>query len=91
MELTSLQEKVKMGAEGPHAYHKSARMVISLKGFCSWTIMQDSTQQGTQKNSFVAGDGRDKITRPTDPILHHQTFTFSCIELSTIRALLPKQ
>ncbi|GBN73908.1 hypothetical protein AVEN_259132-1 [Araneus ventricosus] len=55
-----------MGAEGPHVDHKTARMAISLKVFCSWTIMQDPTQQGTQKKTFVAWDRRDWITRPTD-------------------------
>ncbi|GBO35308.1 hypothetical protein AVEN_125560-2-1, partial [Araneus ventricosus] len=38
-------------------------------GFCSWTIMQDPTQKGTQGNTFVARDGRGWI-------LPHQTFTF---------------
>ncbi|GBN59967.1 hypothetical protein AVEN_103950-1 [Araneus ventricosus] len=31
-----------MGAEGPHADHKTARTTINQKGFCSWTIMQDT-------------------------------------------------
>ncbi|GBL96921.1 hypothetical protein AVEN_182505-1 [Araneus ventricosus] len=62
-----------MATEGPHADHKTARMAISLEGFWSWTIMQDPTQQGTQKNTFVAWDGRDWITRSTSPILLHQS------------------
>ncbi|GBN45435.1 hypothetical protein AVEN_127765-1 [Araneus ventricosus] len=48
----------------------------SAEGFCSRTIMQDPTQQGTQKNTFVAWDGRDRVTRPTAPNLLHQTFNF---------------
>ncbi|GBO11573.1 hypothetical protein AVEN_5568-1 [Araneus ventricosus] len=65
-----------MGAEGPHADPKTAGKAISLQAFCSWTILQDPSQQGTQKNTFVAWDGRDWITRPTAPILPHQTFIF---------------
>ncbi|GBM11196.1 hypothetical protein AVEN_133926-1 [Araneus ventricosus] len=64
-----------MGAEGPHIDHKTATTAISLERFCSWTIMQDPTQQGTQKNTFVSRDGRDWTTRSTAPILPHQTFT----------------
>ncbi|GBN11824.1 hypothetical protein AVEN_147003-1 [Araneus ventricosus] len=56
-----------MGAEGPHADRKTARMVISLEGFCSWKIMQDPTQQGTQKYTFLPLYERDWIIRPTDP------------------------
>ncbi|GBN13863.1 hypothetical protein AVEN_274455-1 [Araneus ventricosus] len=39
-------------------------MTISLEGFCSRTIMQDPTEQGTEKNRFVAWGRRDWITRP---------------------------
>ncbi|GBN71710.1 hypothetical protein AVEN_218530-1 [Araneus ventricosus] len=60
-----------MDAEGPRADHKTARMAISLEGFYSWTIMQDPIQQGTQKNTFVALDGRDWTTRRTDPSDFH--------------------
>ncbi|GBL96982.1 hypothetical protein AVEN_254043-1 [Araneus ventricosus] len=66
----------KMTAEGPHAYHKTARMAINFEGFCSWVITQDPTQQGSQKSTFVAWDGRDWTTWPTARILPHQTFTF---------------
>ncbi|GBN47085.1 hypothetical protein AVEN_180385-1 [Araneus ventricosus] len=41
---------VKMGAEGPHADHKTARMAISLEGFCSWTTMQDPTARDTKEH-----------------------------------------
>ncbi|GBN65978.1 hypothetical protein AVEN_69530-1, partial [Araneus ventricosus] len=50
--------------------------LLSRRFFFPWTIMQDPTQQGTQKNIFVAWDGRDWITLPTAPILAHHTFTF---------------
>ncbi|GBO27978.1 hypothetical protein AVEN_139322-1 [Araneus ventricosus] len=74
-----------MGAERHRDDHETARMEISIEGFCSWTIMQDPTQQGTQKNAFVAWDGRNWITQPTDSSLSNQTFTFfHCIEVSTI-------
>ncbi|GBN93362.1 hypothetical protein AVEN_260733-1 [Araneus ventricosus] len=53
-----------MGAEGPHTDRKTTRIAISLEGFCSWTIMQDPTQQGTQKNTSVTWNWRDWITRP---------------------------
>ncbi|GBM14676.1 hypothetical protein AVEN_97186-1 [Araneus ventricosus] len=66
-----------MDSEGPYANRKTARMAISLEGFCSWTITQDPTQQETQKNTFFTWYGRDWMTRPTAPILPHQTFTFS--------------
>ncbi|GBN32799.1 hypothetical protein AVEN_180180-1 [Araneus ventricosus] len=38
--------------------------------------MQDPTQQQTQRNTFAAWDGTDELTRPTVPILLHQTFNF---------------
>ncbi|GBN94291.1 hypothetical protein AVEN_123452-1 [Araneus ventricosus] len=62
-----------MGAEGPHANHKTGRMAISLEGFCSWTIIQDPTQQ-----RIHSSPGKEEIgsSRPTPPILPHQTFTF---------------
>ncbi|GBN14019.1 hypothetical protein AVEN_40625-1 [Araneus ventricosus] len=47
-----------MGAEGSYADHKTSRMEISLEGFCSWTIMQDPTQQGAQKGTFLSWNGR---------------------------------
>ncbi|GBM20751.1 hypothetical protein AVEN_105974-1 [Araneus ventricosus] len=72
--LTSMQEKVKMGAEGPHADHNTARMAISLEGFCCWTIMQDTKQQGTQKNTVVTWDWRDWVTRSTAPNLAPSDF-----------------
>ncbi|GBM17139.1 hypothetical protein AVEN_251050-1 [Araneus ventricosus] len=81
-------KKIKMGAEGPHVDHKTARMAISLEVFCSWTIMQDPIQLGTQKNTFVAWHGRDWITRNTDL---HLSSPFSCIEVSTIGTSLSKQ
>ncbi|GBM53961.1 hypothetical protein AVEN_18727-1 [Araneus ventricosus] len=61
-----------MGVEGLHADHKTARMAMSLEGF--WTIMQASTQQGTQKKTFVAWHGGDWITRPTDPVFAPSDF-----------------
>ncbi|GBM76185.1 hypothetical protein AVEN_145235-1, partial [Araneus ventricosus] len=69
-----------MDAYGPHTDHKTARKAMSLEGFCSWTIMQDPTQQETQTNAFVVGDGRDCITGPKAPILDHQTFKFSAFK-----------
>ncbi|GBN48005.1 hypothetical protein AVEN_243065-1 [Araneus ventricosus] len=65
-----------MGAEVSHADQKTARMAINLEWVCSWTIKQDPTQQGKQKNTFIDWNGRDSITQPTDPILPHQTFIF---------------
>ncbi|GBO30342.1 hypothetical protein AVEN_55112-1 [Araneus ventricosus] len=46
-----------MGAEALHIDHKTASMAVNLEGLCSRTIMQDPTQQGTQKNTFVAWNG----------------------------------
>ncbi|GBN29410.1 hypothetical protein AVEN_31470-1 [Araneus ventricosus] len=41
-----------------------------------WFHFEEGTQQGTEKNTFLSWDVRGLITRPTDPILAHQTFTF---------------
>ncbi|GBN96741.1 hypothetical protein AVEN_216709-1 [Araneus ventricosus] len=71
-----MYEKGKMGAEGPQADQETTIMAISLEMSRSWMIMQKPTQYGTQKNIFVACDGRDWIIRPTAPILPHQIFTF---------------
>ncbi|GBM95991.1 hypothetical protein AVEN_38829-1 [Araneus ventricosus] len=48
-----------------------ARSGLLSRGFCSWAIMQDSTQQGIQKNTFVAWDGRDWITLELAPSDFH--------------------
>ncbi|GBM27419.1 hypothetical protein AVEN_25327-1 [Araneus ventricosus] len=77
IKLTSMRGKGEDGCEISDADHKTARMAINLQTFCSWAIIQDPTQQGTQKNTFVAWDGRDWITQPTALILPHQTYTFS--------------
>ncbi|GBM52806.1 hypothetical protein AVEN_21239-1 [Araneus ventricosus] len=37
--------------------------------------MQDPTEQGSQKNTFVAWNGRDWITMTTPLILPHKTFS----------------
>lgn len=62
-----------------------------VEKFCSWTIMQDSTRQETQTNTFVSWDGEDWITRPTVPILSHQTFLFYCIEVNTIEKSMKRE
>ncbi|GBM95904.1 hypothetical protein AVEN_107768-1 [Araneus ventricosus] len=63
---------MKMDAEGPHADYKTETMARV-------SFMDDNTRPYTArgpKNSFVAWGGRDWITRLTDPILPHQTFSF---------------
>lgn len=62
-----------------------------VKVLCSWTKMQNHTQQGSHKIRFITLDGRDWITRPTAPILPHRTFTCSLHWKPTLRTSLPKQ
>ncbi|GBM18748.1 hypothetical protein AVEN_173832-1 [Araneus ventricosus] len=44
-----------MGAEGPHADHKTAGMAISLEGFCSWTIIRPHTARDIKEHILRQG------------------------------------
>ncbi|GBM20182.1 hypothetical protein AVEN_5699-1 [Araneus ventricosus] len=81
-----------MGAEGPHADHKTA-MAICIEGFCSWTIMQrPRTARDTKEH--IRHLGWERLDHPAyrpDLAPSDRSSPFSCIEVSTVVTSLPKQ